>query len=116
MISQGRKVCESEWEIAIAQQKQRVAEAAADAMRAQISATDMLNKELTSNAASIERDMARVTAEAAVSRTEASRLGTALSDLSTRCLSDSVLDMARGGVRGGGESGSASKSPGRKAP
>lgn len=116
MISQGRKVCETEWEVAIAQQKQRVAEAAADAMRAQINATEVLNKELKSNAVSIERDMARVTAEAAVARTEASRLGTALNDLSTRCLSDSVLDMARGGVRGSGEGGPASKSPSRKAP
>lgn len=116
MISQGRKACETEWEVAIALQKQKVAEAAADAMRAQITATEVLNKELKTNAARIEQEMERVRVDAVGARSEAARLRSDLGNLSDRCLSDGVLDLARGGVRGGSESGPPAKSPGRKAP
>lgn len=89
LIKQGEQKCEARWEVEIAQQQRDVALAQARAMSKQIAATDVLNMELKANAAEISRELDALRAAAA--------------GADQRCVSDGVLDMARG-VQGNGNS------------
>lgn len=98
LVKQGVQQCNADWENDILKVQRDAAIAEARAMRAQLNATDVLNMELKTNAAEIQREVDAVRAQ--LSGTEAALAAVASSDAG-RCLSDSVRELARG-VQGAG--------------
>ena len=87
LIQQGVEKCEANWKLDIALVERDVLQADLRATRAQLNATDVLNMEISTNAAELRKELGD--------------LRTSLAGSDQRCLSDRVRELARG-VQGGG--------------
>jgi hypothetical protein len=87
LIQQGVETCEANWKLDIALVERDVLQADLRATRAQLNATDVLNMEITTNAATLRKELGE--------------LRTSLAGSDQRCLSDRVRELARG-VQGHG--------------